>query len=122
MIAYTNCNEELEADENVIFRAEDQEWDNATIKELKEKYHVIYTGGIQAIMLVKSTYDGRILLAQGFEDDGCIQFPRSYNQFEHMYHPYWLDSNTKLLQKTKEFVEDVDKTGDTWELIPDVSW
>lgn len=122
MIAYTNYNEELEEDENVIFRAEDQEWDDATIKELKEKYHVIYTHGIQATMLVKSHYDGRILLAQGFEDDGCIQFPRRYNQFDHMYSPYWLDSNIKLLQVTKEFVEDVDKAVDNSELIKDVDW
>ena len=122
MIAYTNYNEELEADENVVFRAEDQEWDDDTIQELKEKYHVIYTGGIQAIMLIKSNYDGRILLAQGFEDDGCIQFPRRYDQFEHTFSPYWLDDNIRLLRMAQTFAKDAEKAADTLELIPDVGW
>ena len=121
MIYCTNYNkgfENLPDDEPVCFWAEDQTWDDETIKELKEKYNVIFTNGIQATMLIKSNYDGRILIAVGFEDDGCIQFPRQYNQFTHCYSPYWLDSNMKLLQCTKEFVEDFEKSCDASNLLP----
>lgn len=122
MIAYTNYNEELEENESVQFRAEDQEWDEDTLQELKEKYNVIYLRGVQALMLVKSHYDGELLVMQGFEDDGLIQFPRENGQFLHGYAPYWLNNNLQLLKETKEFVVNYSKDNPHYPTLKDVDW
>ncbi len=94
MIEYTNYNEGFENlldDEPVYFSAYDQRWDNQTIQELWDKYHVFYNGGIHAyLILPRKTSDP--LIITGYEDDGRIQFPRNYRHFEHPYSSYWLKS------------------------------
>lgn len=97
MIAYTNYDEGIENlldDEPVYFRAEDQTWDGQTMRELWEKYHVYYNRGIWGYMVIpRKTGDPLIVI--GYEDDGCIRFPRSYGQYEHSFSAYWIKSILK---------------------------
>lgn len=79
--------------ESVMFSAEDQTWDKETLKELKEKYNVIFMtsgDGVRPVMVLNNGKNP--LLVVGSEDDGTISFEREYNQFTNAFHPYWVKS------------------------------
>lgn len=100
-------NEELEDDEPVIFSAENQCWDKATLKQLKEEYNVVFmTSGdaVKPIMIINK--DGQYpVLVLGTEDDGTIQFKRKYGHFENCFSPYWVKSLIADLEEAARICE-----------------
>ena len=103
----------LEPDEPLRFVAEDQCWDKATLKELRDKYNVIFMtkgNGVSPIMIINrgSEENPHFLLAIGSEDDGCISFERHFGQFKHTFHTMWakyliadLEEALKICEKMK---------------------
>ena len=84
-------NEDLEDDESMMFSAEDQCWDDATLKQLKEEYNIVFmTSGdaVKPVMIINgnSRYP---LFVIGSEDDGTLYFKRQYGQFTNCFSAYW---------------------------------
>lgn len=93
-MSYTKI-EDLKPDELLRFVAEDQCWDKATLKQLREEHNVIFRtkgSGVSPIMIINrgSEESPHFLLAIGSEDDGCISFERAYGQFKNTFHTYWV--------------------------------
>lgn len=87
-------NTDLEDDEPMMFSAEEQCWDDATLKQLREEYNIIFMtsgDGVMPIMILNkdSKYP---LLVIGSEDDGTIFFERKYGTLAHTFSPYWVKS------------------------------
>lgn len=87
-------NTDLEDDEPMMFCAEEQCWDDATLKQLREEYNIIFMtsgDGVMPVMILNknSKYP---LLVIGTEDDGTIQFERKYGSLRHSFSPYWVKS------------------------------
>ena len=95
--------------EPLMFYAEDQTWDAETIQELREKYNVIYNGGIRAYRIVPRK-DSQLppFVIVGHEDDGIIQFSRDYGYYEDCFSSYWLNSIIRDLEEVKSFIEEKD--------------
>lgn len=110
MIKYTNFNDDFgeEVDEMLYFSAYDQEWDDETIKELREKYNIIYNPhSVHPIMLITKEvpyFGGRVTHAIiGTEDDGTIAFRADYGDFRMEFDVAWIDSLIENLQEAKKY-------------------
>ena len=109
MLEYVKI-DNLKDDEPVMFCAEEQYWDDATLKQLKEEYNVIFmTGGegVNPVMIVDKG-NGKFhhfLFVIGSEDDGCIQFERAYGQFKNSFHYVWAKYLIADLQEAMKICE-----------------
>jgi hypothetical protein len=85
-------NTDLEDDEPMMFSAEDQCWDDDTLKQLREEYDIIFMTsgeGVMPVMILNK--DGQYpLFVLGSEDDGTIFFDREYGHFRNTFSPYWV--------------------------------
>jgi hypothetical protein len=74
--------------------ADDQCWDSATLKQLREEFNIVFMSKGDAVMPVmilgKDSNHPRLVI--GHEDDGTIFFTRRFGQFEHSFSPYWVKS------------------------------
>ena len=87
-------NTDLEDDEPMMFCAEEQCWDDATLKQLREEHNIIFKTsghGVMPVMILNkdSQYP---LLVLGSEDDGTIRFQRKYGSLRNTFSPYWVKS------------------------------
>lgn len=83
---------DLELDTEMIC-AEDQCWDDATLKQLWEEHSVVFMTSGDGVMPVKIVGSkDHPLFVIGSEDDGAIRFKTYYGQYENTFDPYWLDS------------------------------
>lgn len=78
-------------DDNFMISAADQTWDEATIRQLRDEYDIIFDGGCHPVLVLRKNTDHPLLVV-GSEDDGTIVFRRRYGQFENCFSPYWVDS------------------------------
>lgn len=87
-------NTDLGDDDPVMFCAEDQCWDEATLEQLKNEYNVVFmTGGDAVIPVMIVDSRGKYpLFVIGSEDDGTIHFERKYGQFRCCFSAYWAKS------------------------------
>lgn len=92
---------DLDDDEPVAYSAYDQQWDKATLKELKDKHDVIFMTGGDAVLPIKIVKkDGRnSLVTIGSEDDGTITFDREYGYFKNIFSVSWIPSLIKDLEE-----------------------
>ena len=84
-------NEHLRKDDPMIFVAEDQRWDEATLRELKEKYNIVFMtqkDGVMPIMILNKDSDNPIFVI-GSEDDGRLHFKRKYGNFSNCFSFHW---------------------------------
>ena len=89
---------------NFYIWAEDQRWDEETCKELKEKYNIIFNGGVRPIMIVRRDGEGLDpLLIVGSEDDGTICFTRKYSTFDNAFDVGFTKSFIRNLKDAAEF-------------------
>ncbi len=105
MLKYVFGLENYDDDEPAMFCAEDQRWDKSTLKELRDKYNVIFKSGgdsIHAIMILNKD-DKYPLFVIGTEDDGTIQFERRYGQYRHSFSPCWAGSLIRELKEAMKF-------------------
>lgn len=103
-------NEDLEDDDTMMFSAEDQCWDDDTLKQLKEEYNIVFmTNGdaVSPVMIINS--NGKYpLFVIGSEDDGTLYFKRKNGQFTNCFSAYWaksliadLEEALRICKKTK---------------------
>jgi hypothetical protein len=93
MLSYV-WNEELEDNEPMMFVAEDQCWDKATLKQLKKEHNIVFMtsgDGVMPIMIINKDSDNPLFVI-GHEDDGTIQFDREYGHLSHCFSFYWVKS------------------------------
>ena len=75
-----------------------QEWDEATIKQLRDEYNIVFNCGVHPILIIGKGGEHPFLVV-GSEDDGTIVFRRRYGQFENCFSPYWVDHLIANLQE-----------------------
>lgn len=106
MIAYTGeFGDGL--DKELIFVAENQCWDEATLEELQTKYNIIFMtsgDGVTPIMIVEREREEPLIVIGG-EDDGKIFFYKPYGQFTNVLSVYWIPYLVSDLLKAKEIVD-----------------
>ena len=69
--------------------AKDQEWDQATLAELKSKYHIFFKTNKDAVNPIL-VIDNSFFI--GHEDDGQIIFEREDGKFKNGAHVGWISS------------------------------
>lgn len=94
--------EEDSSNDPAMFVAENQTWDKATCKQLKDEYNVIFNGGIRAYMVIE-TETATPLIAVGHEDDGVISFQKRNGHYEDCFSAYWLDSVIDCLTRAESY-------------------
>ena len=85
-------NEVENDDDSIMFSAENQCWDEATLKQLKDEYNVVFMSGGDAVIpvMILNKDTKYPLFVLGIEDDGTIFFKRKHGNFIHCFHPYWV--------------------------------
>lgn len=73
-----------EEDDDFMLSAFEQTWDEATIKQLRDEYNIIFNCGVHPILVLGKGSDHPLLVV-GSEDDGTILFRRRYGQFENCF-------------------------------------
>ena len=91
-----------EEDDDFMLSAFEQAWDEATIKQLRDEYNIIFNCGVHPILVLGRGSDHPLLVV-GSEDDGTICFRRRYGQFENCFSPYWADHLIENLREAVEF-------------------
>ena len=86
--------------------AQDQEWDEDTIKQLKDEYHIFFnSGGVRPVMLIPYRNGEGCCVVIGHEDDGTISFDRNeYGSFENAMSTYWINDLIKDLTDAREYI------------------
>lgn len=91
----------------VVVWAENQEWDDATLAQLRKEYNIFYERGTYIpVMLYKFSKKSGGMIVFGFEDDGVISFTRNEcGSFDDVMSLYWVDDLIQDLTDAKEYVE-----------------
>lgn len=102
--------DDIGPDEPLYLSARNQEWDDATLKQLRDDYHIFFMSGgngvIPVMVLpVKSSADPLIVL--GSEDDGTIRFGRQYGQFQNCFSSYWAPYLVSDLAAAKAYADEM---------------
>lgn len=90
------------------FIADDQHWDDSTVKELRERYNIFFmsNGRDAATPLMVIPRPGKsTLIVVGWEDDGTIGFNRGDYGWETCFDSYWINSFIADLQVAKEAID-----------------
>lgn len=102
MLRFVDNADLSDPEEDVRFCAEDQSWDEDTLKELRDKYNIIFkTSGDGVFPIMVTGSKNNPIFVMGSEDDGTIVFRRSYGQFENAFSSYWVEP---LIADLKEAV------------------
>lgn len=88
MLQYVELPDDKYGDDPWIFSAEDQCWDDETLRQLKEEYNVVFMTNGDGVTPVMVSKEWGVIL--GHEDDGTIQFRRRYGQPEMYFSKYGL--------------------------------
>ena len=78
-----------------VVHAEDECWDEETLKELLACDIIYSPNSVRAIMVKDN------ICYIGHEDDGYITFDMKYGQLSDGFHIDWIEPLIELLQKTK---------------------
>ena len=87
--------------------AENQEWDDKTIEQLKKEYNIFYErGSCIAVMLDGFSKQSGGMIVFGIEDDGAIYFNKDELQcFKHTFHSGLLPVVLKELNDVCEYMK-----------------
>lgn len=108
----------FEDEEVLMISAEDQAWDKDTLKELREKYNIIFMisgDGIRAFKIFEpdeTIFGYHItspLVVVGHEDDGTIYFKKRYKQFQDQFDSTWIDSIIADLKEVNKICNELRK-------------
>ena len=101
--SYDNVIDETKQDGILCYFAEDQYWDKATLKQLRDDHNIVFMtagDGSTPIMIIPRK-NSNPLIALGGEDDGQIFFHTYFGRFENSMDCYWIDSLIADLQEAK---------------------
>ena len=95
--------DDLLSDEPEIFTAEDQCWDEETLRQLREEYNIVFmTNGDGVTPIMVSDRWGIVL---GHEDDGTIQFRYQVGQPEMCFGKIWVEDLIADLREACRLIE-----------------
>lgn len=81
-------------EERVVYEcyfADDQSWDEETLKQLKEEYNIYFMTSGDGVVPIKLIDNKLIVL--GSEDDGTISFQKwPDGHYVHVFSIYWIES------------------------------
>lgn len=103
MLQYVELPDDEYSDDMWIFSAEDQCWDDETLRQLKEEYNVVFMTNGDGVTPVMISKEWGIIL--GHEDDGTIQFKRKYGQPEMCFSKVWVEDLIADLQEACRLIE-----------------
>lgn len=97
----------LDSDDMVMVWADNQEWNDATIEQLRKEYNIFYERGTHiAVMLYRFTKKSGGMVVFGFEDDGTLYFHKSnVLDFEHQFHTRVFSGVMKELNDAAEYMK-----------------
>lgn len=102
--------DDIGPDEPLYLSARNQEWDDATLKQLRDDYHIFFMSGgngVIPVMVLQRTSSADPLIILGSEDDGTIRFDRYYGQFQTCFSSYWVPYLVSDLMAAKAFADEV---------------
>ena len=89
----------------LMITAEDQLWNNQTLKQLRDEHDIIFKSAGDGVIPVKVIKYGKYYgVALGSEDDGTMFFEKYFSQYKHMFNEYWIDSLIADLQEAKRHI------------------
>lgn len=96
----------FDSDDMVMVWAENQEWDDATIAQLRKKYNIFYERGTYLpVMLYNFSKKSGGMVVFGFEDDGTLYFHKKNNvDFEHQFNSRLIGGVMKELNSVVEYM------------------
>ena len=92
----------------LLISAEDQCWDDETLKQLRNEHDIIFKSagyGVTPVKVIK--YGEHYGVALGSEDDGTIIFEKYCDNYKHMFSEYWIDTLIADLQETKRYIAEL---------------
>lgn len=88
--------------------AEDQCWDDETLKQLRNEHDIIFMSagdGVTPVKVIK--YRKHYGVALGSEDDGTIIFEKYCDNYKHMFSECWIDTLIADLQEAKRYIAEL---------------
>ncbi len=87
--------------------AENQEWDDKTIQQLRKEHNIFYDRSSHiAVMLYGFSKKHGGMVVFGFEDDGTIYFDKDdHHKFKHAFHSRVLPAVLKELQDAYSYMK-----------------
>lgn len=100
----------------VVVRAENQEWDDATLAQLRKEYNIFYERGTYIpVMLYRFSKKSGGMIVFGFEDDGALYFKKKDAiNFEHQFNSRVFNGVMKELNAVGEYMKARDIKHDCW--------
>lgn len=95
--------DDIYGDDPWVFSAEDQCWDDETLRQLKEEYNIVFMTNGDGVTPVMASKQWGIIL--GHEDDGTIQFRRQYGQPEMCFSKIWVEDLIADLKEVCRLIE-----------------
>lgn len=91
----------------VVVRAENQEWDDATLAQLRKEYNIFYERGTYIpVMLYRFSKKSGGMIVFGFEDDGALYFKKKDAiNFEHQFNSRVFNGVMKEFNAVGEYMK-----------------
>lgn len=91
----------------VVVWAENQEWDDATLAQLRKEYNIFYERGTYIpVMLYRFSKKSGGMIVFGFEDDGALYFKKKDAiNFEHQFNSRVFNGVMKELNTVGEYMK-----------------
>lgn len=91
----------------VVVWAENQEWDDATLAQLRKEYNIFYERGTYIpVMLYRFSKKSGGMIVFGFEDDGAVYFQKKDAiNFEHQFNSRVFNGVMKELNAVGEYMK-----------------
>lgn len=112
MIQYVDYYDDNDFEGHLMISAEDQCWDDETLKQLRDEHDIIFMSagnGVTPVKVVK--YGKHYGVALGSEDDGNMRFEQygcgDSKNYEHMFSDYWIDFLIADLQEAKRYIAEL---------------
>lgn len=106
MLSYIEWDETSDPDEAFYLTAEDQTWDEATLKQLRDEYNIFFMSDGEGVVPVMILHPDTIpMVVFGIEDDGMVAFAREYGHFKHCISAAWIPGLIADLAAAKAFCD-----------------
>lgn len=91
----------------VVVWAENQEWDDATLEQLRKEYNIFYERGTYIpVMLYRFSKKSGGMIVFGFEDDGALYFhKKDVTNFEHQFNSRVFNGVMQELNAVGEYMK-----------------
>ena len=99
MLQYVNIPEPGNWDSPFVLSAENQCWDDATLKQLRDTYHIFFMSSGDSVTPIMVT---------GKKDDGTISFHREAGCYQNLMSAYWIPHLIADLEAAKTYCDNLE--------------